>query len=95
MRSRSALTISTGYSARSQVWSASASAVAAKVLRASRDAGVEARRRMAAAGYDAANGDTWAINEFPSSVRRDDGTARSDAREFVRGLYEGDGRPLQ
>jgi hypothetical protein len=59
------------------------------------DAGVEARRRMAAAGYDAANGDTWAINEFPSSVRRDDGTARSDAREFVRGLYEGDGRPLQ
>lgn len=59
------------------------------------DAGVEARRRMAAAGYDAANGDTWAINEFPSSVRRDDGTARADAREFVRGLYEGDGRPLQ
>jgi hypothetical protein len=59
------------------------------------DAGVEARRRMAAAGYDAATGDTWAINELPSSVRRDDGTARSDAREFVRGLYEGDGRPLQ
>jgi hypothetical protein len=59
------------------------------------DAGVEARRRMAAAGYDAANGDTWAINEFPSSVRRDLGTARDDARAFVRGLYEGDGRPLQ
>jgi hypothetical protein len=60
-----------------------------------RDAGVEARRRMAAAGYDVARGDTWAINEFPSSVRRGLGTARNDAREFVHGLYEGDGRPVQ
>jgi hypothetical protein len=59
------------------------------------EAGVEARRRMAAAGYDAAHGDTWAINEFPSSVRRDLGTARESARAFVRGLHEGDGRPLQ
>ena len=59
------------------------------------DAGVEARRRMAAAGYDIARGDTWAINEFPSSVRRDLGTAREDARAFVSGLYEGDGRPAQ
>lgn len=59
------------------------------------DAGVEARRRMATAGYDIALGDTWAINEFPSSVRRDLGTARDDAREFVRGLYEGDGRPVK
>jgi hypothetical protein len=59
------------------------------------DAGVEARRRMAAAGYDVASGDGWAVNEFPSSVRRDLGTARTDAREFVRGLYEGDGRPAQ
>lgn len=56
------------------------------------DAGVEARRRMAAAGYDVANGDTWAVNEFPSTVRRKLGTARADARTFVRGLYEGDGR---
>ncbi|HEV3478416.1 MAG TPA: hypothetical protein VG144_03105 [Gaiellaceae bacterium] len=59
------------------------------------EAGVEARRRMAAAGYDVALGDTWALNEFPSSVRRNLGTARSDARAFVHGLYEGDGRPAQ
>jgi hypothetical protein len=59
------------------------------------DAGVEARRRMAAAGYDVALGDTWAVNEFPSSVRRNLGTARTDARAFVRGLYDGDGRPAQ
>jgi hypothetical protein len=59
------------------------------------DAGVEARRRMAAAGYDVALGDTWALNEFPSSVRRNLGTARADARAFVHGLYEGDGRPAQ
>lgn len=59
------------------------------------DAGVEARRRMAAAGYDVARGDTWAVNEFPSSVRRDLGTAREDARAFLSGLYEGDGRPAQ
>ena len=59
------------------------------------DAGVEARRRMAAAGYDVANGDTWAVNELPSSGRRNRGTARRDARAFLRGLYEGDGRPVQ
>jgi hypothetical protein len=59
------------------------------------DAGVEARRRMAAAGYNVALGDTWALNEFPSSVRRNLGTARNDARAFVHGLYEGDGRPAQ
>ena len=34
------------------------------------EAGVEARRRMAAAGFDVAAGDTWAVNEFPSTVRR-------------------------
>jgi hypothetical protein len=59
------------------------------------DAGIEARRRMAAAGYDVANGDTWAVNEFPSTVRRKLGTAQADARAFVRGLYEGDGRPAK
>jgi hypothetical protein len=59
------------------------------------DAGVEARRRMTAAGFDVALGDTWALNEFPSSVRRNLGTAREDARAFVHGLYEGDGRPAQ
>jgi hypothetical protein len=59
------------------------------------EAGVEARRKMAAAGYDVARGDTWALNEFPSSVRRGLGTVREDARAFVTGLYEGDGRPAQ
>ena len=57
------------------------------------DAGVEARRRMAAAGYDVASGDTWAVNEFPSTVRRKLGTARRDARAFALGLYQGDGQP--
>ena len=54
-------------------------------------AGVEARRRVAAAGYDLGGGDTWAVNEFSSAVRRGDGSARANAREFVRGLFEGDG----
>jgi hypothetical protein len=54
-------------------------------------AGVEARRRMVDAGYDVTKGDTWAVNEFPSSVRVGTGSARANAREFVRGLYEGDG----
>jgi hypothetical protein len=54
-------------------------------------AGVEARKRMAAAGYDVAAGDTWAVNEFSSAVRRGDGSARANARDFVRGLFEGDG----
>jgi hypothetical protein len=52
-------------------------------------AGQEARRRMAAAGYDVAAGDTWAVNELSSAVRRGEGAARANAREFVRGLYEG------
>jgi hypothetical protein len=54
-------------------------------------AGVEARRRMAAAGFDVTLGDSWIVNEFSSAVRRGLGTARADAREFVRGLYDGDG----
>jgi hypothetical protein len=52
-------------------------------------AGVTARERMAAAGYDVGSGDSWALNEVPSSIRRGDGTARTDLREFLRGLYEG------
>ena len=32
-------------------------------------AGVEARRRMATAGYDVAAGDTWALNELSSAVQ--------------------------
>jgi hypothetical protein len=54
-------------------------------------AGVEARRRMALMGYDVSLGDTWAVNELSSAVRRGDGNARLNAREFVRGLYTGDG----
>ena len=43
-------------------------------------AGVEARRRMAAAGFDVAAGDTWVVNEFSC------GTAghRQRAREHAR-----------
>src|SRR5206468_670508 len=55
------------------------------------EAGIEARRRMKVAGYDVALGDLWAVNEFPSSVRRGDGSTRQNARDFVRGLYTGDG----
>jgi hypothetical protein len=55
------------------------------------DAGVEARRRMAAAGFDVAAGDTWIVNEFSSAVRANTGTARQDVRDLLRGLYEGDG----
>ena len=59
-------------------------------------AGVTARERMAAAGYDVALGDTWALNELTSAVRRGDGNARTNIREFLRGLYEGDGsRPTR
>jgi hypothetical protein len=54
-------------------------------------AGVEARRRMARAGFDIAAGDTWAVNEFPSTVRSGAGDARENARELVRGLYGGGG----
>src|SRR5262245_10269844 len=57
------------------------------------EAGVEARRRMAAAGYDVSNGDTWAVNEFPSSVRTGTGGDRQNARDLVRGLFTGDGGP--
>jgi hypothetical protein len=58
-------------------------------------AGVEARRRMASAGYDVGLGDTWAVNELSSAVRRGDGSARQNARDFVRGLYDGGGAPAK
>ena len=54
-------------------------------------AGVTARQRMAEAGYDVSRGDSWALNELTSAVRRGDGNARTNVREFLRGLYEGDG----
>jgi hypothetical protein len=54
-------------------------------------AGVEARRRMTAAGYDVGAGDTWALNELSSAVRRGDGTWRADVRELLRGLFDAAG----
>ena len=60
-------------------------------------AGVEARRRMASAGFDVAAGDTWALNEVSSAVRRGDGNARANLAEFLRGLYDaaGEGPPTK
>ena len=59
-------------------------------------AGVTARQRMAEAGYDVTHGDGWAMNELTTAVRRGDGNARANIREFLRGLYEGDGsRPTK
>ena len=54
-------------------------------------AGTTARERMAAAGYDVTQGDTWVVNEVTSAVRKNTGNARANLRELLRGLYEGDG----
>ena len=54
-------------------------------------AGQEERRRMAAAGFDVAAGDTWDVNEFSSAVRTGTGAARQNMRDLVRGLHDGDG----
>ena len=58
-------------------------------------AGLEARRRMAANGFDVAAGDSWAVNEFSSAVRNGTGVARQKVEDLVRGLYEGDGTVSQ
>ena len=60
-------------------------------------AGVDARRKMAAAGFDVTVGDTWAINEVTSAMRRGDGSSRANLREFLRGLYDagGEGPPTK
>jgi hypothetical protein len=59
-------------------------------------AGITARARMAAAGYDVSKGDTWVVNEATSAVRRGVGNARANLRELLRGLYDGDGtRPTR
>jgi hypothetical protein len=55
------------------------------------EAGVEARRRMDAAGFSVFLGDLWAVNEVPSTVRRGDGTARADLLDFLSGLYDAGG----
>lgn len=52
-------------------------------------AGREFRRRMADAGFDVAAGDTWAINEFPSSMRKNTPGSRTRARNLVRALLDG------
>jgi hypothetical protein len=60
-------------------------------------AGVEARKRMAAQGFDVAAGDTWAVNESSSAVRTGSGAARQNLRDLVRGLYDagGNGPPVK
>jgi hypothetical protein len=50
--------------------------------------GVTFRRRMAAAGYNPALGDSWAINELSSAVRSKP-AARVKVREAMRGLFTG------
>ncbi len=52
------------------------------------DKGVEFRSRMESEGYDVEAGDTWAINELPSTVRSDD-SVRADVEEVMEGLFDG------
>ena len=55
------------------------------------EAGVEFRRRMAAAGYLTQNGETWIVNELDYDTIRDpEGKTRAQMREFFAGLYTGD-----
>ena len=60
-------------------------------------AGIDARRKMAAAGFDVTAGDTWALNEVTSAMRRGDGAGRANLREFLRGLFDagGEGPPTR
>ncbi len=55
--------------------------------------GVSFRRKMAAAGYDPRRGETWAINELPSTIRSRTDT-RQRARDLIRGLYTGPPRSV-
>jgi hypothetical protein len=50
------------------------------------DAGVTARQRMAAAGFDVTSGDGWALNELSSAVRVGVGSARRNMLDFLHGL---------
>ena len=55
-------------------------------------AGVEFRKRMAAAGYRFDLGETWLLNEFDQSTRRDEPPyTRAAMTDLLRGLYYGDG----
>jgi hypothetical protein len=56
------------------------------------DAGVEARKRMRASGYDPAHGDTWAVNELPLEILSNS-ELESEMRELVRGLHDGGQEP--
>ncbi|HEV2592874.1 MAG TPA: hypothetical protein VGU02_13390, partial [Gaiellaceae bacterium] len=58
-------------------------------------AGVTARQRMVLAGYDPSLGDTWAMNETSTAVRKGTGVARQNLEEFLRGLEDGGGNPLK
>jgi hypothetical protein len=58
-------------------------------------AGVTARQRMVVAGYDVSLGDTWAMNETSTAVRKNTGSARTNLEEFLRGLDDGGGNPLK
>jgi len=56
------------------------------------DAGVEFRRRMAEAGYRFDLGETWLLNEFDKSTRRDEPPyTRAAMTDLLRGLHHGDG----
>jgi PKD repeat protein len=70
--------------------------VAADPSRTWYSAGVEARHRMddpGVGGFDPAAGDIWALNELSSAVRQGSGSSRENMREFMHGLYDGDGGP--
>ena len=55
-------------------------------------AGVEFRRRMVVAGYRFDLGETWLLNEFDRSTRRDEPPySRAAMKDLLRGLYYGDG----
>jgi hypothetical protein len=55
-------------------------------------AGVEFRRRMAAAGHRFDLGETWLLNEFDRSTRLDEPPyTRAAMRDLLRGLYDGGG----
>src|SRR5204862_7386294 len=54
-------------------------------------AGKVFRQRMVDAGYDVASGDSWVINEFPSSTRTGLNNVWDHERLAVKGLFEGDG----
>jgi hypothetical protein len=50
------------------------------------DAGVLARQRMSAAGFDASAGDSWALNELSSAVRANVGSAQANVEALLAGL---------